>query len=313
MFFSLMQRQLTIDRRISLHKLEVLCRVVELGGVGRAAEALFVTQPVVTAHVRSLEERLGTKLFYREGRRLHLTESGRVVHAWAEDVLGRTRELDRHLAGLSEGSRGSVALGASMSLGSYRLPSILTSYQRAHPGVELRLGISDTEHMIEDVRAGAFDFAVVVSDAALDGPGLATELLGHEELVLIAAPDAEPKEAEIAPAQLAGLPFVEAPEGILRRRFVDRSLDALGVGERNVVLELGHPEAMKRAARAGLGVSMLFRSAVAEDLAQGTLREVRIAGTDLQIPVYLVHRKDKEFSPPHRELIGDVRAAFAAG
>jgi len=307
-----MQRQLAIDRRVNLHKLEVLCLVVELGGVGRAAEALFVAQPVVTAHVRSLEQRLGTKLFYREGRQLHLTESGQVVYAWAEDVLARTRELDRHLAGLSDGSRGSVALGASMSLGSYRLPPVLTDFRRAHPAVELRLSISDTEHTIEDARAGTFDFAVVVSDADPEGPGLETELLGYEELVLITAPDAEPGEAEIAPAQLAGLPFIEAPEGIVRRRFVDRCLSDLGVEGRDVVLEFGHPEAMKRAARAGLGVSMLFRSAVAEELELGMLREVRISGADVRIPVYLVHRRGKEFSPPHRELIDQVRAAFGA-
>lgn len=306
-----MQRQLAIDRRISLHKLEVLCQVVEQGGVGRAAEALFVAQPVVTAHVRSLEERLGTKLFYREGRRLHLTESGRVVHAWAQDVLARTRELDRHLAGLSEGSRGSVALGASMSLGSYRLPAVLTAFHRDHPEVELRLSISDTEHAIEDARAGAFDFAVVVADADPGGPGMATELLGHEELVLIAAPEAAPAAAEVSPAELAELPFVEAPEGIVRRRFVDRSLKELGVRERDVALEFGHPEAMKRAVRAGLGVSMLFRGAVAEELELGLLREVRIAGAEVRIPVYLVHRKGKEFSPPHLELIGAVRESFA--
>lgn len=305
-----MQRQLTIDPRISLHKLEVLCLVVELGGVGRAAEALFVAQPVVTAHIRSLEGRLGTKLFYREGRQLHLTESGQVVHAWAEDVLARTRELDRHLAGLSDGSRGSVALGASMSLGSYRLPPILADFRRAHPDVELRLSTFDTEHAIEDARAGAFDFAVVVADTDPEEPGLQTELLGHEELVLVAAPDAKPGADEIAPAELGELPFIEAPEGIVRRRFVDRCLGSLGVAERDVVLEFGHPEAMKRAARAGLGVSMLFRSAVAEELEREVLREVRITGADIRIPVYLVHRKSKEFSPPHQELIGNVRAAF---
>lgn len=305
-----MQRQLTIDRRISLHKLEVLCLVVELGGVGRAAEALFVAQPVVSAHIRSLEERLGTKLFYREGRRLHLTESGRVVHAWAEDVLARTRELDRHLAGLSEGSRGSIALGASMSLGSYRLPPVLTTFRGTHPAVELRLSISDTEHAIEDARAGASDLAIVVADADPDGPGLEAELLGSEELVLVAAPDSELAASEIGPEALAGLPFVEAPEGIMRRRLVDRCLKALGAGDREVVLELGHPEAMKRAVRAGLGVSMLFRSAVAEEVELGMLREVGIAGADVQIPVYLVHRKGKEFSPPHRELIEAVRESF---
>ncbi len=305
-----MQRQLAIDPRISLHKLEVLCLVVELGGVGRAAEALFVAQPVVTAHIRSLEGRLGTKLFYREGRQLHLTESGQVVYAWAGDVLARTRELDRHLAGLSEGSRGSVALGASMSLGSYRLPPILTSFRHAHPDVELRLSISDTEHAIEDARAGAFDFAVVVADADPEEPGLRTELLGHEELVLVAAPDGEPVSDEIAPAELSGLPFIEAPEGIVRRRFVDRCLGDLGVGERDVVLEFGHPEAMKRAARAGLGVSMLFRSAVADELEREVLREIRITGADIRIPVYLIHRKGKEFSPPHQALIDHVCAAF---
>lgn len=151
----------------------------------------------------------------------------------------------------------------------------------------------------------------IVADADPGGQGLETELLGHEELALIAAPDAEPTGAEIEPAQLAGLPFVEAPEGIVRRRFVDRCLKELGVGERDVVLEFGHPEAMKRAVQAGLGVSMLFRSAVAEELEQGALREVRIAGADVQIPVYLVHRKGKEFSPPHRALIEEIRTAFA--
>ena len=234
------------------------------GGAGR--QALFVAQPVVSAHIRSLEERLGTKLFYREGRRLHLTESGLVV----QDVLARTRD----------------------------------------PEVELRLSIADTEHSIEDARAGALDFAIVVSDADPDGPGLETELLGHEELVLIAAPDSEPGATEIAPAELAGLPFIEAPEGIVRRRFVDRRLKDLGVEGRDVVLEFGHPEAMKRAVRAGLGVSMLFRSAVAEELELGLLREVGIVGADVRIEVYLVHRKGKEFSPPHHELLDEIRSAF---
>jgi len=306
-----MQRDLTIDRRINLHKLEVLCLVVELDSVTAAAEALFVAQPVATAHIRTLENRLGTKIFYREGRRLHLTESGRAVHAWAADVLARTRELDRHLTGLSEGSRGSVAVGASMSLGSYRLPPLLTEFRRANPGVELRLGIADTEHAIDDARAGVVDFALVVSDADLEVPGLASEPLGHEELVLVAAPGAEPAGGEVGPEELAGLPFVEAPEGIVRRRFVDRCLGAVGLGERDVVLELGHPEAMKRAVRDGVGVSMLFRSAVAEEVELGMLREVRLAGADVRVPVYLVHRKGKEFSPPHRALLDAIRAEFA--
>jgi DNA-binding transcriptional LysR family regulator len=109
---------MALDSRVTLHKLEVFSLVVELGGVSRAAEQLFVSQPVVSAHIRSLEQRVGARLFYREGRHLRLTEAGRAVHGWANDVLTHTRELSRHLDGLSDGTQGSVVVGASMSVGS---------------------------------------------------------------------------------------------------------------------------------------------------------------------------------------------------
>jgi LysR family transcriptional regulator, low CO2-responsive transcriptional regulator len=303
---------MTLDLRISLRKLEVLSLVVQLGGVGRAADHLFVAQPVVSAHLRSLEERLGTKLFYREGRQMHLTEAGHAVHRWAEDVLTRTRELDRHLGGLSDGRRGTVVFGASMSVGSYRLPPLLTAFRARHPGVELRLGISDTEHAIEDTRTGEFDFAVVVSDAQLELPGMDVEQIGSDDIVLVTAPDGQPRADVIGTDELARLPFIEAPEGIIRRTFVDRQLRRLGVVERNVVLQLGHPEAMKRATREGLGVALLFRSAVRDEIAAGLLREVEVDGIDVSVPIILVSRKGKTFSPLHQALIDEIRAGLAS-
>lgn len=303
---------MTLDLRISLRKLEVLSLVVQLGGVGRAAEHLFVAQPVVSAHIRSLEERLQTKLFYREGRQLHLTEAGQVVHRWAEDVLMRTRELDRHLGGLSDGRQGTVVFAASMSIGSYRLPPILTAFRRNHPEVDLRLSISDTEHAINDTRAGEFDFAVVVSDAQLELPGMQVERIASDEIVLVTAPNGTPCEDVISIAELRRLPFIEAPQGIIRRTFIDRQLRQLGVVERNVVLQLGHPEAMKRATRAGLGVTFLFRSAVREDLEAGVLREVGVDGADVAIPIYIVFRNGKTFSPLHLALVEQIRTGLAS-
>ena len=303
---------MAIDLRISLRKLEVLSLVVQLGGVGRAAEHLFVAQPVVTAHIRSLEERLGAKLFYREGRQMHLTEAGQAVHRWAEEVLTRTRELERYLAGISDGKQGTVVLGASMSVGSYELPSVLATFRATHPGVDLRLGVSDTEHAIEDTRAGVLDFAVVVSDEQLELPGMEVERVGSDEIVLVAAPGGEPHDDTISTEVLRGLPFIDAPEGIVRRKFVDRQLRQLGVRDRNVVLQLGHPEAMKRATRDGLGVTLLFRSAVREELAAGLLREIRVEGADLAVPLYIVFRKGKTFSPLHWALIEEIRRVFAA-
>jgi DNA-binding transcriptional LysR family regulator len=301
---------MSLDLRITLHKLDVLSRVVQLGGVGRAAEDLFVAQPVVSAHLRSLEKRLGgAELFYREGRQLHLTETGRAVHAWAEEVLTRTRELDRHLSGLSDGTTGSVVMGASMSVGSYLLPHVLTRFRTKNPGVELRLSISSTEHAIEDTRTGTLDFSVVLTEPNFELPGMEVEEIGSDEIVLVAAPKSEPASDIISVEELRRLPFIETPEGFIRRAYVEQQLREAGVVDRNVVLQLGHPEAMKRAVQEGLGVTLLFRTAVASELVSGALREVKVQGLGVVVPISLVHRKGKSLSALHKSVIAEIRAA----
>lgn len=295
-----------LDLRITLQKLEILTIVVQLGGISRAAEALYVSQPVVSAHIRSLDERLGVKIFYREGRELRLTEAGEVVHEWALDVLTRTREVDRHLSGLLGGQRGVVHLGSSKTVGSYLLPSLLADFRNDHPGVEIVLAVLDTEHAVDDTRTGILDFAVVVTSPDAQYPGLEVQTLGVDEVVLVAAPGFLPDEP-LTLESLGTLPFIEA-EGTVRRSYVDHRLRELGVGERRVAMQLGHPEAMKRAARSHIGVTMLFRTAVAEDLAHGTLMEVPVQGLHLTVPVSLISRRNKTFSPLHIELIDRIRA-----
>lgn len=301
-----------MDHRISLHKLEVFCLVVELGGVGRAAERLFVSQPVVTAHIRSLEERIGARLFFREGRQLHLTEAGRSTHAWATDVLTRTRELGRHLDGLSEGRRGSVVVGAGMSTGSYVLPSVLSRFRRDRPNVDVSLYVSESDHVIVATEAGECDFAVVIREGPPDSPGLVGEHLRDEELVVVAGTGPELPEGPITAAELARLPMLDSLKGQARRSVIHHQLEKISLTERNVVLELGHPEAMKRVAAQGLGVALLFRTSVSDEIAHGVLREIRLRDATLAVPIYLIHRKGKHFSPSQRELMEVVREDIAA-
>jgi DNA-binding transcriptional LysR family regulator len=296
-----------VDPRITLQKLEVFCLVVELGGVSRAAEHLFVTQPVVTAHVRSLEQRLGTRLFRREGRQMHLTEAGQAAHEWAVELLTHTREFSRRLDGLADGTRGTVVVAASMSVGSYLMAPVVSRFHEERPLVELELNVGDSRQALQEAELGRCDFAVVTTEDPPPGPALDAELLGREEITLVTGAGSEPTDDVVDVERLSELPFVDSPKHSIRRQLYDRQLAAVGVRHRNVVIELGHPEPMKRAAERGLGVALLFRGAVRQELESGRLREVRIRDVTLSVPLYLVFRRGKAFSAAQQHLADLVR------
>lgn len=300
------------DNRITLQKLEVFCLVVELGSVSRAAEHLFVAQPVVTAHVQSLQKRLHVKLLEREGHRMRLTDGGERVYKWARDTLSRTRELVRELDGLAEGQRGTVAVAASMTVGSYLLPPLFTEFRRRRPLAAITLSVSDPEQALDSVELGHVDFAVLVVPSAPANPALQAEVVGHEDIVLVAAPHYEAGRASVPVAALAQIPLVSSPGGQVRRSLIDDQLIALGVRLENVVIELGHPEAMKRATRDGLGMCLLFRTSVDAELKSGVLREVVISDARLSVPLMTVLRVGKRLSPIQRELLDAVTADVRA-
>jgi LysR family transcriptional regulator, low CO2-responsive transcriptional regulator len=299
--------------RVSLHKLEVFDAVVQHGGITRAAEHLGVAQPVVTAHMRTLQERLDVELFYREGRGLELTEAGRTAHAWAVDVLRRTRQLLRDLERLSDGLQGTITMGTSMSIGSYRLPPLLGRFLRERPAVEIQLDVSDAAHALSATEEGHNDFAVVVIESPPTNPALTTELIGHEDLVIVTAPDGSALDREVTIEELAKLPFVEAQRGSLRRTFTDRELARVGLGQRQVLMELGHPEAMKKLVASGHGVCCLFRSAVQDDIEKGQLQQLKVRDLEMSGPLYLVYRRDKLFSAVQRDFLGALRSYLADG
>lgn len=297
-----------IDTSITLHKLDVLDHVVRDGGVGRAAESLYVTQPVISEHVRSLGEKLGFDLFYRDGRHLELTEAGEVVHSWARDVLTRTRELERHLAGLADGNRGEVHMGSSNTIGSYVLPPLLARLKRHRPGVELVLAVSDTERSAEDTRRGVLDLAIAVTSPNIEYPGLEQRRIGDLELVPVAAPGLV-DDRRITLEQLGRLPFVE-PEGATRLSYLEDRLRAHGLEHRTATMRLGNAESMKQAVMAHSGVALLFRPAVAAELADGTLVELVVDGLNIREPVAVLTRRGKTSSPLHDELLEMVEAAL---
>jgi DNA-binding transcriptional LysR family regulator len=294
-----------MDLRIALRKLEIFCQVVDAKGVTRAAELRGLTQPVVSGHVRSLEDRLGARLFTRTGRESTLTDAGERTYHWAQEILRANRELHRELEEMKGDSHGRVAIAASMSVGSYLLPPLLAAFAKERPGVRVKLAVCDPAKAQEMVRAGKVDLAITLGSEQAMLDGLACDVIGLEELVLVGSPDCRPGEMPLGRDEILALRFIESPVGG-QREMALRRLGEVGLDRLNVVMELGHPEAVKRAVEAGAGVAFLFRGTVRDDLERGRLQELPLQSFDLAFPVQMLTCQGREMSQAQAELIDEL-------
>ncbi|WP_029008222.1 LysR family transcriptional regulator [Azospirillum halopraeferens] len=282
--------------QISIHKLEVLCLVAELGSVSRAAERLGIAQPVVSAHIKALSDKLGAPLTARNGRRVSLTDEGRRVYRWAREMVSRTRELEREMAETHRGVVGKASVGASMTLGSYVLPGLITDFHRRVPKGEISVRVTTPMLATDAVHAGDCDFAFTILDPRHETAGLVVDRIADERLVLVASDRTGLHGGSLRPDELAALPFVTAQSGTPRREIEEAALSRFGVRRSRIVMEFGHAEAIKQAVRAGAGLAFLFRSSVRDELASGALAEIVTAGMELTVPVYQVRRRGKRLS-----------------
>jgi DNA-binding transcriptional LysR family regulator len=173
---------------MDLADLRIFRSVVEEGGITRAAEKLHRVQSNVTTRVRQLEEDLGVDLFIREGKKLHLSPTGKILLGYADRLLDLAQEARD---ALHDGApRGPLRLGAMESAAAVRLPAPLAEFHRRYPQVQLDLHSSSIHELCDDVLGGTLDAALVaepVSEEAFE-----KTMIYDEELVMIAGADHPP-------------------------------------------------------------------------------------------------------------------------
>ncbi len=289
--------------QISIHKLEVLCMVVELNSFSRAAQKLNITQPVVSAHIKALTDKFDVPLIVRNGRRIMLTEDGERVYRWARDLVSRTREIEREMADSHKGVVGRASVGASMTIGSYVLPALVSDFQRAHPLGEISVQAYNPMAATDAIHSGECDYSFTILDPRHDVEGLDIEHIADDQLILVTSDRIPPLEAPLTPEVIANLPFVSAQLGMPRHEIEEALLEKYGIRRKHIVLEFGHAESLKQAVRAGAGYSFVFRSSLHDELNTGVLREVETPGMRLDVPLYLVRRPGKKLSSFQQELL----------
>jgi DNA-binding transcriptional LysR family regulator len=270
-------------------QLAAFCAVVDRRSFSLAAERLGVTQPAVSLQIRSLEQRLGTKLLDRSGRRVEPTEAGRRLYASAQRLLAAEEQL---LADIVDGANASVGgtleLGASTGPGGTVVPLLLCEFAEQHPAVRVRLSISDTQTVVALVADRELELGVV--GAARRHRGVQFEPFFRDEVVLACPSGHRFARRTISLDDLRGEPLLVMQEGAGVRQVLEDELRARGVRLRDfdVRAELGLQESVRTAVAAGHGVTFISRSAIEADLAAGTIATARLRGLDAAREIYLV-------------------------
>ena len=300
-----------MDTRTPLRRLEIFCLVVDEGGVTRAADRLLIAQPAVTAQLRALEKSVGTALVARSGNTLVLTEAGDRIYAWAKDVLAGASQVQRDVGQLAAGAAGSLVVHASMAIGTYLLPPLLTPLRAERPAADITVHISEPAAAIRAAAQGAADFTVTTFQADTDGTdagSLVARRLWDEPIVVGMGPHG-PSDADVLElAEIAELPLVAAPREVAYDRMLSNQLRQYGVGSLNVVIRLGHAEAIKQTAIDHGWACLIPGYAVAADVAAGRMRAIPIRDARLSESIALYHRTTKYFSPLQQAAVDVIEA-----
>jgi molybdate transport repressor ModE-like protein len=283
-------------------RLRLLVELGRRGSISAAADACRMGQPSATKHLQTLEAAVGERLVERAGRASRLTEAGEIVATHGARVLDTLDAMQQELQALRGAERGTLALAASTTPGSYVLPSILQCFAERHPGVDVDVVIGSSTWVVRQVTLRTVSIGLAGEVELPDG--VVAEPFLDDEIVGIAAPGhLRIRHGRVRAEDLAGETLLVREHGSSTRAVSERGLLRAGCRPEKR-WELDSNEAIKRSVAAGLGIGFVSRLVVADELVRGEVVAFALEGTEpLRRSVYLVRPGDRDPTPAERAFI----------
>jgi DNA-binding transcriptional LysR family regulator len=287
---------------LELAQLEACLQVAHHRSFSRAAEALFLTQPSVTARIQSLEREIGERLFERTGRSVTLTDAGHAFMPHAQRALTAVQEGTDAIESVRHGDVGSIRLGVSSTVATYVLPRTLKHFRETRPRVHVHLTTGNTEELIEKLIAG--ETHVVVSRLT-QHPEVESLHLYNDDLALVVAPTHPFAErGRVTIAEAGREPFLFFERSSSYHSLIYSMFLRVGVVPESV-MELDSMEATKHMVEAGLGIAILPVVSIDRDVESGMLKRVEIRDMEQpaqrEIGVHVI--RNRAIAPPIRDFL----------
>ena len=279
--------------RYSLRQLEVFAAIGQFGTVSAAAERLSMSQSAASTSLSELENQFDCRLFDRNGKRLLLNETGRLLLPKARELLDRASEVEAILAGGL--TFGALRVGATLTIGNYLGTLLVSEFMRRHPGSQVALEVHNTTHIAERVKAFELDLGLI--EGEYDDKDLVMTDWVADELAVFCAPDHPlAKRRSLTIARVLEEWWIVRESGSGTRQTLDRALSQWR-NQLKIRLELEHTEAIMHAVQAGLGIGCVSRLALKESFRRGSLVELKLKEIDLRRKFHFLLHKQKYRTP----------------
>ncbi|MFO0964648.1 MAG: selenium metabolism-associated LysR family transcriptional regulator [Gemmataceae bacterium] len=295
---------IAVPSTLEIPHLETFCKAAELLNFTAAADELHLTQAAVSQRIKGLENDVGHELFERQAGRVYLSEAGRRLYDFAQQILALHRQARLALGQPPEEVAGDLLLAASTIPAEYLLPAILQEYQKRYPKVRVAATVGDSEAVLRLLDEGKVSLVLV----GRPGPAAWSESrpFGRDRQVLLVPPShAWARRERVTVDQVAKEPLIIREKGSGSRASFEDAIARKGrdLSGMNVILELGSNEAIKEAVLRGSGIALLSAFAVRHDVEIGRLTALDVEGLDTGRDLHLVTDRRRILPPAARAFV----------
>ncbi|EFM10010.1 transcriptional regulator, LysR family [Paenibacillus curdlanolyticus YK9] len=289
---------------MNINQLETLLTISKTMSFRKAGELLNLTQPAVSAQIKSLEDEFKTVLIDRN-QPVTLTDRGQVFLEHAEQILGIVEELKQKLSDLNQIPQGHIVLGTTSTIAIQILPRVLAYFQNQFPMIKTTIHSMPSSQITPAVENGTIDIGITyISDKS---PSIETAALYYDTYELVVAPGHPMSHLKHTTVEaLKDTPLIMLSPDTFGRRFVDQIFEKYKI-QPNIVMELSSSEEVKRMVEINLGAAVVSKLSIANELKLGTLRMIKVNELELTHPVSVVYRSGRYLNSAIKQFISDLR------
>ncbi|NLM43810.1 MAG: LysR family transcriptional regulator [Clostridiales bacterium] len=281
-------------------QIEAFVYVVRYKSFSKAADAIYLTQPTVSAHISSLENEIGTKLLDRSSKVIHPTKAGKIFYEYAVNLMNTRDEAIFSLNNFTQGLSGKIHIAASTVPSQFIMPQLILEFQKKYKSIFFNLVQLDTNQVLEEILDNSFEIGIVGSK--INNDKLKFESLLKDKMVLI-TPNNEKfnkfHSNSISIEELKNEKFIFRESGSGTRKEFEKKMIKAGKDPKsiNIIAQFNSAEAIKQAVSLGLGISIASCISVKDYIRFGIIKAFEIKEFDLNREFYLVYYKNRPMSP----------------